>query len=352
MARRTMPRREPARDNWALVEPEDLSWLAIIRVSLCRAIFGITAGLAAIALLPQLFGFAGSTVVSGSMLPTIQVGDVAITSPLPPDEYVEGQVISFPNPVSPDQLLLHRIYKIEPDGSFITKGDANEAPDSTPVDPETVIGVGRILVPAIGNVVVWAAEGRWLLVIQTVLISALVLRGILRVPRLLPATRSKPWVVAGEAVGIAAVLYVSAALVVDTVPRLTYAGFVAQTPAAASWRTAAPPAATCTVQWVPFTWDNGATGQLDFHITNHTTSTIAAQWTLVWRFSADQTFRYPYSGSYVQSGATVTFTGADWATIPPSGLTSSGGSLTSPSGRAGELPLSATLNGVACNVTR
>src|SRR5688572_708164 len=229
--RREVSRRRDAsrEDAWTFIEPEDLTWLAIIRISLCQSIFAITAGLAGIAILPQLLGFSASTIVSDSMEPRIQVGDVALTSSLPPDEYALGQVISFPNPVHPEQLLMHRIVEILPDGDFITKGDANPVPDSTPVDPDTVIGVGRILVPAIGHVIVWAVEGRWFLVIQTVLLSALVLRGMLRVRHLLPAPRSKPLTVIGEVAGIATVMYLTALLAVDTVPRVTYAGFVANT---------------------------------------------------------------------------------------------------------------------------
>jgi hypothetical protein len=51
---------------------------------------------------------------------------------------------------------------VNAEGLYITKGDGNAIADSTPIDPEAVVGVGRLLVPAIGLPIAWAAQRNWL----------------------------------------------------------------------------------------------------------------------------------------------------------------------------------------------
>ena len=54
--------------------------------------------------------------------------------------------------------VAHRIFAVE-DGEYVTKGDANPVPDTDRVAPENVVGVGRLVVPAIGLPIVWAQQG-------------------------------------------------------------------------------------------------------------------------------------------------------------------------------------------------
>jgi len=250
---------------------EELPWAVVIRVAVCWGVVCMILTLLAAAFLPRPFGFIGTTVVSGSMMPNIQPGDVALVQPL--DEYGLGQVILFPSSSDPDVQIMHRIVEIQPDGMLVTKGDANRVRDSAPVDPETVIGVGRILVPAIGLPIVWAVNGEFLLVVLTVLLTALLVRGTLRI-EFFPSTRKRDGVRAIiESTAVVAMLGVAAFVIVVGVARSATADFVDRTSTEGSWAmtTATPPQPTpsptaplpsgvLTFNYVQFNWKYGEGG--------------------------------------------------------------------------------------------
>lgn len=95
-------------------------------------------------------------ITSGSMEPLIRPGDVVLAQPpAEPDDLGPGTVITFDDPIRPGELTTHRILGVNPDGTYRTRGDANAVPDSTPVPPDDVVGVGRLLVPMIGLPITW-----------------------------------------------------------------------------------------------------------------------------------------------------------------------------------------------------
>lgn len=83
--------------------------------------------------IPGIGGYKFMAVLSDSMNPTFRIYDMIIAKEVSPEEIKEGDVITF----SLDNVLVtHRIQKIEKkDGHklFITRGDANNTEDSTPV---------------------------------------------------------------------------------------------------------------------------------------------------------------------------------------------------------------------------
>lgn len=95
-------------------------------------------------------------VATGSMEPLIQPGDMAILADVQPEELAEGDVIQFRRE---NYMVLHRIVEVreEEDGtvSYITQGDANNAPDEQPVAPEDVTGRLMGKVPGIGWITLW-----------------------------------------------------------------------------------------------------------------------------------------------------------------------------------------------------
>ncbi len=118
-------------------------------------------------LAPLFVGWSPSVVTSGSMEPSLGVGDVVhIDERANTTSLGVGTVIAFEDPALQDMRVTHRITGVETVGDVIvgyrTKGDANENADSTIVPVESVVGVGRLVVPYAGLPRVWASDGRWL----------------------------------------------------------------------------------------------------------------------------------------------------------------------------------------------
>lgn len=124
----------------------------------------VVAGALALIVVPKATGARPLTVLSGSMAPTYDPGDVVIVRPTDTDELQVGDVITF-QPVSDDpRLTTHRIDAIaygDEGEEYITKGDANDSVDRAPVKPEQVMGEIWYAVPLVGHVSVWMASG-WL----------------------------------------------------------------------------------------------------------------------------------------------------------------------------------------------
>ncbi|PPK92407.1 signal peptidase I [Kineococcus xinjiangensis] len=119
------------------------------------------AGLLVWSMLPLAFGWQASAVVSGSMHPQIRVGDVVLTSP-PDDVQVEpGMVVMFPDPSGLQRHVMHRVAEVDEQDRLITRGDANQSADSTPLERGTVEGIGRLRVPLVGMPRVWFNDGNY-----------------------------------------------------------------------------------------------------------------------------------------------------------------------------------------------
>lgn len=101
-----------------------------------------------------LFGWEPLAITSGSMAPAIQTGDVVLVDP-DFQSPGRGSVIAFD---SGNSTVVHRVTEALPNGSLVTRGDANPNNDSSPVTPDHIRGTGRLLVPFIGvlGIVGWA----------------------------------------------------------------------------------------------------------------------------------------------------------------------------------------------------
>lgn len=81
----------------------------------------------------SLFGFRIYRVISGSMQPALQIGDVIIIKEA--DNYAEKDIITYDNGLT---TITHRIKSINGD-EIITEGDANDAPDK-PITRNRILG--------------------------------------------------------------------------------------------------------------------------------------------------------------------------------------------------------------------
>ncbi|WP_324276476.1 signal peptidase I [Blastococcus brunescens] len=107
---------------------------------------------------PHLLGYRTMTMLTASMAPEIDPGDVTIVTPIALSEVTEGMVITYHKPIDDRSLVTHRVVSVEagPDGTVQvqTKGDAN--PD---VDPWTATLQGdtayevRAVIPELGHLI-------------------------------------------------------------------------------------------------------------------------------------------------------------------------------------------------------
>ena len=96
---------------------------------------------------PAVFGWSWAVVISGSMEPNIGINDLIIVHNEP--EYVVGDVITYK---SNNYVVTHRIIA-EIDDKFITKGDANNTEDSTPVSGASIVGKVKFVIPKVGLII-------------------------------------------------------------------------------------------------------------------------------------------------------------------------------------------------------
>jgi len=100
-----------------------------------------------------LFGFYPTIVASGSMRPTLEVGDLAIVIQTPIEKIKAGDIIQY---FYEHEMRLHRVIDIRQEGStrlFVTKGDDNPSPDPELVIPSQIRGKLIFNIPKLG----WAS---------------------------------------------------------------------------------------------------------------------------------------------------------------------------------------------------
>ena len=89
-----------------------------------------------------LFGRSVLQVETGSMEPSLQVGDFIVIESADPSTLQVGDIISYYSEQSDiyGMLVTHRIKEIDENGNFITLGDANPVQDTLPVRPDQILG--------------------------------------------------------------------------------------------------------------------------------------------------------------------------------------------------------------------
>ena len=90
----------------------------------------------------SVFGKYVLEVVTGSMEPTLSKGNYIIVEKVDTATLKENDIISFysDDPEIKGKLVTHRIIGINPDGTFVSKGDANKVEDKVVVAPESIVG--------------------------------------------------------------------------------------------------------------------------------------------------------------------------------------------------------------------
>lgn len=133
---------------------------------------------------PRFLGYQTSTMLTGSMAPLINAGDVVVTAPVPATRIRVGDVITYHIPVEDKRIVTHRIIRLttSADGTTTvrTKGDANTGADSwTAVLQGSTVHKHVFTIPWLGHVIHALREP---LVLNTLMYGApaILVLGVLR----------------------------------------------------------------------------------------------------------------------------------------------------------------------------
>ena len=114
--------------------------------------------IAILLLLFSVFSFTGIVkariVLTGSMAPAINTGDVILTTPVSRKEPKIGDVVAYQAKRFNGQsvaVFSHRIVGGDIDSGFIVKGDSNKSPDTQKPKRGDILGVVVFVIPYIGN---------------------------------------------------------------------------------------------------------------------------------------------------------------------------------------------------------
>lgn len=134
---------------------------------------------------PSVLGLTPMVVLSGSMSGEaedhIEVGDLVFVGRADPEELEVGDVIAYMNGGA---TVTHRITAIDTntDGDllFTTKGDANNAEDTTPVTEEQLVGIYRWWIPKVGDFALFLQTPLGILLFVGVPVLAFLIYDIIR----------------------------------------------------------------------------------------------------------------------------------------------------------------------------
>jgi signal peptidase I len=142
-----------------------------------------TAWFAAVAVLATFLLGSGVWLLTGgrffvvstpSMSPTVPVGSLVLTRPVPPGGPKVGQIIAFHPPSEPNTTYTHRVYKVLPGPTYQTKGDLDSGPDAWVVLPQDIVGVSTHHYRGVGFLVrglPWLALGTVIVMIVASMIT-------------------------------------------------------------------------------------------------------------------------------------------------------------------------------------
>jgi signal peptidase len=129
---------------------------------------------------PHVFGYRTATMLTGSMSPLINPGDVVVSMPKPASQVAVGDIISYHIPVEDHRVETHRVVRVTHDSSghvaVVTKGDANNGADpwvatlegdtvwqTELVIPDLGTAVRALRTPPVQFGVMWVALGGFML---------------------------------------------------------------------------------------------------------------------------------------------------------------------------------------------
>lgn len=99
-------------------------------------------------------GYRVYDILTGSMSPTINPGNLVVVKEISPNEVKINDVITFKSDIT-NNVTTHRVIKIinnNGESEFITKGDANNAQDPMPLNERLLVGKVIFQIPYLGGI--------------------------------------------------------------------------------------------------------------------------------------------------------------------------------------------------------
>lgn len=125
----------------------------LVSIFASSTMLGLTLGLMLAVGLPYFAHGRVFTVMSGSMEPTIRVGDVVVDQRISPLDARVGDIVTFKDPNGSGRIYTHRVRRIKISrghASFVTKGDANNDVERWTVPTNGSIGRVRYRIWKLG----------------------------------------------------------------------------------------------------------------------------------------------------------------------------------------------------------
>ena len=122
-------------------------WLVVSWV-----VLGFVVSLALLTTDGQMHKYQFMAVLSGSMVPTMEVGDLVVAEVVPPSMLSTGDLATFRDPIT-HRLVTHRVQSILWRGEMadvITRGDANQVGENWTVQSDDKVGRVLLRVPHAG----------------------------------------------------------------------------------------------------------------------------------------------------------------------------------------------------------
>jgi signal peptidase len=133
-----------------------------LRIFVVWTCLGVLFGTLLAAAAPLAIGDRSFTVLSGSMSPAVETGDVVVTESLSPLSARVGDIVTFQDPEGGGKLLSHRVQSVVAAGdsvAFVTRGDANTSTERWNVAADGQIGRVVYRLPKLGYALAWAGSG-------------------------------------------------------------------------------------------------------------------------------------------------------------------------------------------------
>lgn len=105
--------------------------------------------------LPSLFGYRAFIIVSGSMEPTLNIGDIVVIRETEKENIKPNDIITFLED-NGQNTITHRVTDIvENNGKvkYQTKGDNNNSADDTLITYEEIAGIYQFKIPKVGKLI-------------------------------------------------------------------------------------------------------------------------------------------------------------------------------------------------------